>query len=165
MSRSSSSLSAFVLEPSGSRVIPEILEFATSQLLELRYYDGVFDAQLARIYDDVAKATRSPWALLRSPYRRLAREVVLHLVEVTELTERVDNALKVVGDFYLARVYQSAVKRFRVPTWQVSIDSKQNLVAQSYDLIKGELDSRRSTILELIVIALILIELIAALRH
>src|SRR5262249_11407875 len=121
--------SALVIEPSGSRAIPDILEFTTSQLLELRYYDGVFDKELARIYDDLAEVRRSPFALIRDPYSRLARAVLLRLVELTEFTERVDNALKVIGDFYLARVYQSAVRRFRIGAWRQSIDGKQALVA------------------------------------
>jgi hypothetical protein len=156
--------SAFVLEPSGSRDIPDILEFATSQLLELRYYDGLLDRELGRIYDDFGTARRQRRAIFRSPYEKLAREVQRRLVELTEFTERVDNALKVVGDFYLARVYQSAVKRFRIPSWQASVDGKQALVAQAYNLLKGEVDTRRSTLLEIVVIVLILLELVAAVR-
>jgi hypothetical protein len=156
--------SAFVLEPSGSRDIPDILEFATSQLLELRYYDGLLDLELARIYDDFDVARRRRRALFRSPYERLARVVLRRLVELTEFTERVDNALKVVGDFYLARVYQSAVRRFRIGNWQASVDGKQALVAQAYNLLKGEVDIRRSTLLEIVVIVLILLELVTAVR-
>lgn len=156
--------SAFVLEPSGSRDIPDILEFATAQLLELRYYDGLLDLELARIYDDFGVARRRRQAVFRSPYERLARVVLRRLVELTEFTERVDNALKVVGDFYLARVYQSAVRRFRIGNWQASVDGKQALVAQAYNLLKGEVDIRRSTLLEIVVIVLILLELVTAVR-
>jgi hypothetical protein len=157
--------SAVVLEPGGSRAIPDILELATSQLLELRYYDDVFDKELARIYDDLEEARRMSFVLLRDPYSRLAKAVLRRLVEMTEFAERVDNALKIIGDFYLARIYQSAVRRFRVGAWQASVDEKQRLVAQAYGFIKGELEARRSTLLELIVILLIAAELIAALRH
>jgi hypothetical protein len=156
--------SAFVLEPSGSRDIPDILEFATSQLLELRYYDGLLDLELARIYDDFDVARKKRRALFRSPYEKLARVVLRRFVELSEFTERVDNALKVVGDFYLARVYQSAVRRFRIGSWQASVDGKQALVAQAYNLLKGEVDIRRSTLLEMVVIVLILLELVTAVR-
>jgi hypothetical protein len=156
--------SAFVLEPTGNRDIPEILEFATSQLLELRYYDSTLDAELGRIYDDFALARRDWRSIFRSPYERLARNVLRRFVELAEFTERVDNALKVVGDFYLARVYQSAVRRFRLPAWRESIDGKQALVARAYDLLKGEVDIRRSTLLEFVVIALIALELLVAFR-
>ena len=156
--------SAIVLEPSGSRAIPEILEFATSQLLELRYYDGVFDRELARIYDDLGEVRRGPFTIFRDPYLRLGKAVLRRLVELTEFTERVDNSLKIIGDFYLARVYQSAVRRFRIGAWQSSINEKQQLVAQAYGFIRGEIESRRSVLLEVIVILLILAEFVNALR-
>ena len=154
--------SAFVLEPSGSRDIPDILEFASSQLLELRYYDTLLDGELARIYDEFAAAKRRFWSLLWSPYGTLARDVQKRLVELTEFTERVENALKIIGDFYLARVYRSAVRRFRMPSWQESVYRKQALVAQVYTLLKGELDIRRTTLLELTIVLLIVFEIVMA---
>ena len=152
--------SAFVLEPSKSQDIPDILELATSQLLELRYYDGLFDAELARIYREFDRVRGHGFAsgLVRNPWVELGRGVIRRLVELTELTERVDNALKIIGDFYLARVYESAVRRFRIRAWQSSIDAKQALLAQAYELVRGEIEARRSTVLELVVIVLIVLE-------
>ncbi|HEU4408145.1 MAG TPA: hypothetical protein VFS43_22980 [Polyangiaceae bacterium] len=157
--------SAFVLEPGGGRQIPEILEFATSQLLEHRYYDSILDRELLRIHDEVARA-RPRFRLLRSPYAALAREVLRRLVELWEFTERVDNALKVIGDFYLAHVYQAAVRRFRIPAWQASLNEKKELVRQAYELLKGDVDIGRSTALEIVIVLLILFEVVNTLvRH
>lgn len=159
--------SAFVLEPSGSRDIPAILEFATSQLLEHRYYDSKLDAELGRIYDEFGRAPRGTFArIFRSPYAALARDVLRRLIEITEFTERVDNALKVIGDFYLARVYQSAVRRFRIPAWQASLNEKLALVRRAYELLKGDVEIQRSTLLEIVVVLLIAIEVVGAFwRH
>ena len=153
--------SALVLEPTGNREICDILELATSQLLELRYYDGLLDKELARIYDRLERAGRE-LALFRSPYMKVAREAERRIVELTEFTERVDNSLKIIGDFYLARVYDGAVRRFRIGGWRASIDGKQALIAQAYGLIRAEIDARRSTVLELVVIILILTEIVLA---
>jgi hypothetical protein len=155
--------SAFVLEPSGSRDVPDILELASTQLLELRYYDGIFDDELARVHRELERAPVA--GLLRNPWGPLGRRVMRRLVELTEFTERVDNALKVVGDFYLARVYESAVRRFHIRKWQESVDAKQALLAQAYGLVRDEIATRRSTALELIVILLIALELALALVH
>ena len=153
--------SALVVEPSGSRIVPQVLELATCQLLEFRYYDGLLDRELVRVYDDAAKAPR----ILRSPFNRLTRGVLRRFMELTEFTERVDNAIKSVGDFYLARVYLAAQKRFRVPDWRESVESKLRLVGRAYELLKGEVEVSRNQLLELTVIVLILIELVQALRH
>jgi hypothetical protein len=157
---------AFVLEPSGSRDIPDILELASSQLLELRYYDELFDAELARVYRDLDRAHGRQFGdIVRNPLVDLGRRVVSRLVELSEFAERVDNTLKVIGDFYLARVYESAVRRFRIRSWQASIDAKQALLAQPHTLIRSEIDARRTTLLELVVIVLIVVEVLLALRH
>jgi hypothetical protein len=156
--------SAFVLEPSSARDIPDILEFANSQLLELRYYDDLLDAELRRIWSDFAQAHRSPLRLFWSPYGKLARAVQRRVVEVNDFTERVDNAVKVIGDFYLARVYGAAVRRLQLHNWKTSVDRKQALIAQTYELLKGEVDIRRSTLMEMVVILLIVFELITAIR-
>jgi hypothetical protein len=88
---------AFVLEPSGSRDIPDILELASSQLLELRYYDELFDAELARVYRELDRARGGRFAeLVRNPWVDLGRRVVRRLVELSEFAERVDNTLKVI---------------------------------------------------------------------
>lgn len=154
--------SALVVEPSGSRDVPDILEFATAQLLEMRYYDELLDAELRRIYDEVELAGRKWWSLFWSPYGELARKVLGRLMELTEFTERVENSLKVVGDFYLARVYRAAVRRFRLSAWQTSVYRKQSLVAQVYELLSGEIDTRRNTLLELAIVLLIVLEIAMA---
>jgi hypothetical protein len=153
--------SALVVEPSGSRIVPHVLELATCQLLEFRYYDGLLDRELAKVYDDVEKSPR----ILRSPFNRLTRGVLRRYMELTEFTERVDNAIKSVGDFYLARVYLAALNRFRVPDWRESVESKLRLVGRAYELLKGEVEVSRNQLLELTVVVLILIELVQALRH
>jgi hypothetical protein len=154
--------SALVVEPSGSMVVPFVLELATSQLLEFRYYDGLLDRELTRVYQHVERARPR---IIRSPYGALTREVLRRYMELTEFTERVDNAIKAVGDFWLARVYLSAIRRFRVPEWRESVESKVALVGRAYGLLKGEVESSRMQTLEIIVIVLIFLELINSLRH
>ncbi len=154
--------SAFVYEPSGSSDIPDLLEVANAQLLEFRYYDYLLDAHIARIHDEV-QARRGGWStLFSSPYRRLARETLTTLVDLNEFIERVENSLKIIGDFYLAKVYEAGVKRMRIPAWQASVTRKQQLLTQTYGLLKGEVDTARSHSLELTIVLLIIFELLAA---
>jgi hypothetical protein len=153
--------SALVVEPTGSRIVPFVLELATSQLLEFRYYDRLLDNELARVYDYVEKARPR---VIRSPYGALMRQVVRRFMELTEFTERVDNSIKSVGDFYLSRVYLAAIGRFRVPEWREGVESKLGLIARAYELLKGEVEVSRAQLLEIIVVVLILIELVTALR-
>jgi len=156
--------SALVVEPSGVQDIPDLLEFATAHLLELRYYDALLDRELHRIYDEI-EAGGSPVAnILTRRYRKLQRDTAALLLELSEMIERLENAVKIVGDFYLARLYLAAVRRFRLPAWQESVLRKQKLVADVNDLTGEAADTSRAELLEIAVIALIVLEILAALR-
>jgi len=154
--------SAFVLEPSGVGDIPDLLELATAHLLELRYYDALLDRELGALYPEIDARRGGPNVFTRR-YLRLQRRTAALLLEISEMTERVDNAVKIVGDFYLARVYQSAVRRFRLNAWHDSVLRKHKLLADVNELLKDTADRRRGELLELTVILLILWEILYAL--
>ena len=86
--------------------------------------------------DELEKAKKSQLPLFAGAYGELANEVFQMLVEVAEVTERVDNSIKVVGDYYLSRVYQAAVQRLRLAEWEESLDNKLELVRETYDMLK-----------------------------
>lgn len=159
---------ALVYEPSGEVDLPDILEYATSQLLELRYYDDLLDRELDRIYEKVALGSRAWNPLLPNRQAGLARQITLLLVEVTEITERIENSLKVIDDLYLAKVYRAAVERFRIPRWQSSVQRKLALVQSVHQLVMDQIRSSRSLLLEAAIVVLIVVELVLALwkaRH
>jgi hypothetical protein len=155
--------SAFVCEPSGVEDIPDLLEFATAHLLELRYYDALLDVSLHRIYDEIEAGGSPVKNLLTRRYRKLQRRTAALLLDLSETIERLENAVKIVGDFYLARLYQGAVRRFRLPDWQETVLRKQRLLAEVNDLIGDAADTSRSELLEVLVVLLILFEIVAAL--
>jgi hypothetical protein len=154
--------SALVVEPSGVEDIPDLLEFATAHLLELRYYDALLDRELHDIYDALEAGGAPLVNILTRRYRRLQRRTAALLLELSEMIERLENAVKIVGDFYLARVYQGALRRFRLPAWQESVLRKQKLLADVNDLIGGAADTSRGELLELAIILLIVYEIVAA---
>ena len=157
--------SAFLLEPSGVGDIPDLLEFATAHLLELRYYDALLDRELHAIYDEIDAGRATPNVFTRR-YLKLQRRTAALLLELSEMAERLENAVKIIGDFYLARVYQRAVRRFRLPDWQGTVLRKQELLAGVNELLNDAANTRRAELLELTVILLILWEILyALLRH
>lgn len=158
--------SAFVYEPSGSWDIPNVLEICNAQLLEFRYYDDVLDRSIQSIYDEMQRHPRRWWySVFWSPYKTLARRVLVTLIEMSEFIERVENSLKIIGDFYLAKVYEATVRRLRIPVWQASVTRKQELLAQTYQLLKGEVDIERSLLLEFTIVVLIVSEILLAMTQ
>lgn len=93
-----------------------ILEFANAQLLELRYYDAVLDAELPRLYDRIESAPFRRRRLFGAGYGKLLESMQRLVAETTELVERAENALKVTDDVYLARLYAAAMELYRART-------------------------------------------------
>jgi hypothetical protein len=156
--------SAFVLEPSGATDVPDLLELATAHLLELRYYDALVDRELRSIYEEMA--ARGDQGVLTRRYGKLLRRTAALLLDLSEMVERLENGVKFVGDFYLARLYQAAVRRFRLPAWQETVLRKQRLLSDVNRMLSDAADTRRSELLEITIIALIAWEILyALLRH
>ena len=103
---------AFVYDtPTGAQAALEIVEFANSQLLEYRYYDQRLDDELASIY---ARLQQPGWfdQWRGSRYTRAARQVHSLFIEVNEVTDRTENALKFIGDIYAARLFWLVAERW-----------------------------------------------------
>jgi hypothetical protein len=144
----------------------DILEFANTQLVELRTYDAYLDAELDAIY------RLGPGRPARRFFRRRANESAEHLryliVDVLEITDRVSNALKIIGDAYYARLYRGAAGRLGLVDWQRQIDAKLRSVEEMYRFYQDQIQHARDEALELTIIVLILIEVVTgflALRH
>lgn len=150
---------AFIIEPSGSSDILDILEFANAQILELRYYDHVLDKELTWIYRELSRRGRVSIFRLRA-YERLAREITETVTDLTEVTEKVNNALKVTEDVYYARIYRTTMLLFRSRDWEDSIKEKLQIVTNTYKILYDEISTKRGHLLELGIFLLIVIEII-----
>jgi hypothetical protein len=156
---------ALVVEPTVEDTdVQYVLEFANAQLLELRYYDTILDAELPRINDEIADARRG-FHVLGRRYSRLLAALQTRVADATEAVERVENSLKVTDDVFLARIYAAALHIFRDHVWRSGIDRKVSIVRGVYEMLNAETQARRTEILEIVIILLITVELILALRH
>ncbi len=154
---------AFIYEPRGDSDVLDVLEVANAQLLEMRYYDELLDDELPRMYDLVARARRTR-ALLRSKrFADLARQLHTLVAEVTELTERIDNALQVTEDVYLARIYSAALGLFRVPAVNAAVERKLAIIRDTYAALYAESSASRTELMEFLILLLIMAEIVIAL--
>ena len=140
-----------------------MLELANAQLLELRYYDALLDAELPRMYDRVEAARGGRFSFLRRGYARLLGDLQRQVADSTEIVERVDNALKVTDDVYLARIYSAALEIFRGRAWRAGIDRKLGIIRETYSMLNSEAQVSRSEALELTIVLLIVAEIAMAL--
>jgi hypothetical protein len=137
--------------------VVDVLEFANVQLLEMRFLDGRLDDALDRAYEAIARRPR-PWLprVAEPAVERVARMQV----DAAILFERVGNALKLVGDQWLARVYRLAAQRFHLPEWNAGILRKLDTLESVYQKTFDRASARRMETLEWLIIALIALSML-----
>lgn len=145
---------AFVLDASEAvQGALEIFEVANSQLLEFRYYDDHLERELARTYPTLQ---RNSWFRGRE---RAVRRLHALFVEVNELTDRAENAFKVVGDVYAARLFNLVTARIGLETWKHSVEDKLRTLDEIGRFSVEMSGIRKANFLELVIVLILLFEL------
>ncbi len=154
---------AFVYDTDGIMDVPDLLEFANAQLLELEFFDEYLDEELDRAYEDV-EALQTGWEVLRYAHlRRVLNRLLTTVVEVTELSGRVINALKITEDVFYAQVYAGAAEVLGLPSWMAGVQDKVNALRDIYAMLAEEAANTRMMLLEATIVLLILLEIALAL--
>ena len=149
---------ALVFDPDAADV-RAVVEFANAQLLEMRFLDQELDDVLERSYELLSRERRSPFVVFRLRNPDLWRVAQFQL-DAAVLFERVTNALKLIGEQYLTRIYQLVSRRFHLAEWDASITRKLQTVEGIYEKVTARTATRRMELLEWIIIALIVIEIL-----
>jgi hypothetical protein len=147
--------------PSGAETSVQILEYANSQLLEFRHYDELLTRELAGVYRSL-KHRAGFWRRWRM--RAEASKLSSLTVEVTELVERADTAIKFVSDMFSARLYRLAATKVGVPEYKNLVNEKLHTAEALYRTLIDEFHQSRGFALELMVVIILLIELVYLFR-
>ncbi len=144
----------------GVRAAVELIEYANSQLLQFRYYDEKLDDELTAIYRELQQRPRWYESWLGRRFARAARHLHSVYIDVTELTERTENALKLVGDVYAARLLFRVSSRLGLPEWQASVKDKLKTLDDIYHFAVDQTSMERGENLELAIVLILVFELI-----
>jgi hypothetical protein len=151
---------AFIYDPRDAVDTLEVLEYANIELLELRTYDTMLDKEIDKAYDRMALAKSKPWYLIGvepfSPTLDRLEEVRL---DITQVMEKVENALKLVGDPYLAKVYRAASESFRLSEWKAGLKEKLDIMEDFYDTLVNRIQTSRFLVLDTTIVLLIVLEI------
>ena len=135
-----------------------VLELTTVELVELRFLDGRLEQRLDDAYGLLARS-RKPWFGL-SPRSREVERLARFQADSAILHENFDNALKLLGDDYLARLYELASDRFHFVAWDTAIERKLATLESIYSKISDLAARRRAELLEWIIIALFVVDIV-----
>ncbi len=153
---------AFLYDSSaGAETAIQLLEYANSQLLEFRHYDELLTKVLDSLYDTLGqkRSRLARWRLARS-----ATSLQTVLLEISELTEHADNAIKFLSDMFAARLYRLAAGKVGVPDYRNLVDQKLKTAEGLYGYMVDQYNQSRAFWLELTVVLILLIELFYAFR-
>jgi hypothetical protein len=145
----------------GARATVDLLEYANTQLLEFRHYDEVLTQVLADVYKTLEKKRGffSRWRLANE-----AQQLNSIRLEIRELSERTDNAIKFLSDMFYARAYRLAAARIGVEDYHSLVNEKLSTARELYDSMVNEFHQGRAFVLELLVVIILIIELVFLFR-
>lgn len=91
-------------------------------------------------------------------HRRAARQLHALLIDVNELTDHAENALKIVGDVYAARLFIQVAKRLQLDDWKRNVQEKLKTVDDIFRFAVEETHMAQANILEMAIVAIMAVE-------
>ncbi len=150
---------AFIYDTAaGAETAVQLLEYANSQLLEFRHYDEFMTRELENVYDFLESGGTGLWSRWRTA--RAAGKLHTVLLDVNELTERADNAIKFLSDMFSARLYKLCAQKVGVPDYKDLVKEKLQTAEDLYRFMVEQFNQSRAFVLELMVVIILVIELI-----
>jgi hypothetical protein len=141
----------------GAETAIQLLEYANSQLLEFRHYDELLTRELQSVYEFMDHGS-GIWARWRTAKRATRLHTVL--LDVDELTERADNAIKFLSDMFSARLHKVAASKIGVTDYKDLVNQKVHTAEELYRFMVEQFHQSRAFVLELMVVIILIIDLI-----
>ncbi len=150
---------AFIYDTqSGAETAIQLLQYANSQLLEFRHYDELLTKELENVYDFLEAGGTGWWSRWRTA--NAASKLHTVLLDVNELTERADNAIKFLSDMFSARLYKLCALKVGVPDYKDLVQEKLHTAEDLYRFMVEQFNQSRAFVLELMVVVILIIELV-----
>jgi hypothetical protein len=145
----------------------EFFESANIQKLELQYFDRLLDQKLNYFY--AQKSYHVPWKayipLIGQRVELSVSRLAKLRVDISVITERLENSIKMAGDEYYSRLYSMLVGKLSIKEWSDSIGRKLAIIHDLYSVYQDRLDTIHEELLTIVIIILIAVEATIAFMH
>lgn len=140
----------------------DLFEFVNIQHLELQYFDRVLDKQLSIAY---AQGNRQRLALREYMPRgrsnvSSADTLAMLKVDISVITERLENSIKLVGEPYYTELYTALTDALGLDNWKSSIEKKLVIVQDLSEIYENRSQAARDDLINILIVVLIFLELI-----
>ena len=130
---------AFVFDPEGDiESTVELLELANLQLLRYRLLDAELDARLelvAKIFQSLPEKKRRVTLFGGREVRNALQSVIKIRAASLFSLQSLEREIKLVGDWYSARLYELAAKKFKIDEWRAQIKDKLETLEDIYSTV------------------------------
>jgi hypothetical protein len=138
---------AFVFDPMGEfEQALELLELANYQLLRYRSLDLKLDESFNSVYSLVRQDERK-WFRIKKVSQAF-REMIRIRSQSLASFDAVERDMKVIGDWYSARVFDLISRKFRLETWRKNIKEKLESLEDMYSIVAENLGVSRGHALQ-----------------
>ncbi|MEK7192300.1 MAG: hypothetical protein AAB646_02185 [Patescibacteria group bacterium] len=143
---------AFVFDTSGQiDDIIDLFQVANLQLLRYRVLDRELDERLAK----TAKFTKvETKILIRKELGRAFKEMIGARSKSISDFEALERDIKLIGDWYSARLHDLVSKKFKLDEWRKRVQEKMDSIEDIYNIVSENFSVSRHQLLELVQIIL-----------
>src|SRR3989338_6610638 len=144
---------AFVFDPRGDFASNiELFEIANLQLLKLRVLENELENRLEKAAQLLQRTTARKLPLLSSrEVRHSLREIIQIRTESIMEFEATERNIKLIGDWYSARLYDLMTKKLHLEAWRTNINKTLDGLEDIYSMISENFSMSFSTTLEFII--------------
>ena len=126
----------------------ELLELANYQLLRYRILDEDLDERLKKS-EKLAQAETGKWFRTKEVATAFKEIIKIRSQSIAQF-EALDRDIKLIGDWYSARLYDLLSRKFRIDDWRKAIRDKLDSLEDVYSIVSENLGVSRMQVLELI---------------
>jgi len=143
---------AFIFDPEGEfGENIELLELANYQLLRYRVLDEDLDERMKKIAKTIQSENLKLWRVIPSKeVTEEFRDIIKLRTQSIVQFEALERSIKLIGDWYSARLYELLSKKFRLDGWREGIKNKMESLEDVYTIASENLGMSNHQRLELI---------------
>lgn len=141
---------AFLFDPEGDiEATVELFELANLQLLRYRMLDADLDKEIDKVSKIAAQQPKRRFFFLRN--RELTenlQRVIKTRVSLVQAFQSLDRDIKLIGDWYSARLYDLTAKKFKIEEWRRTVKDKLDSLEDIYHIVSENFSVSRQEIAE-----------------
>jgi hypothetical protein len=143
---------AFLFDPQGDfDANIELFEITNLQLLKSRMLDDELDGRLKTTLQLLRRKPERSW-LRSKQVRSVLREIIQTRTTSILESQAIEHSIKLIGDWYTARLYALISKKFHLDEWRQNITEKLDILEDAYTMAAENFSISFNTTLEFILI-------------